>query len=352
MIHMKYVLLLSFLLTTQLFVNAQSADDLIKEGVALHDKGEYAAALTKYDAALAADPGNEAALQEKSYTLLSMQKYDDAEDILKKLLKNSKNNDIRRLSYISYGTLLDQQGNGKKSLKMYEQGIKEFPNSYLLYFNKGVTEAGLNNIDDAILSFENALKNNPVHASSHNALAKLTANRSRISAVLAVVSFLIIEPTGRRAQENVTQLNNLLNKGISRKDDKNVTISIDADLLNKEKKPKEDDFSSAELLMSLILANTNVPDSLGIKTDADKLSYQLQLLIGQIDNTEKQEKGFFKNYYVPMFVEMKKNDLVTIASYIALASSGKEEITKWLKDNKDDVDGFYRWFENYKWVKE
>ena len=53
-----------------------------------------------------------------------------------------------------------------------------------------------------------------------------------------------------------------------------------------------------------------------------------------------------------MFVEMKKNDLVTIASYIALASTGKEEITKWLKDNKDDVDGFYRWFENYKWVKE
>ncbi|MEO8404803.1 MAG: tetratricopeptide repeat protein [Chitinophagaceae bacterium] len=349
---MKYVLLLSVLLTTQLFVNAQLAHDLIKEGVALHDKGDYAAAIIKYDAALAAEPDNETALEEKASTLIAMQKYDDAEDILKKLLKKSTNSDIRRMSYVSYGTLLDQQGNGKKSLKIYEQGIKEFPNSYLLYFNKGVTEAGLNDMDDAVLSFEMALKNNPAHASSHNALARLTVNKSRIAAVLAIVSFLIIEPEGRRAQENVILLNKLLNKGISRKDDKTINITINADMLDEKKKPKEDDFTSAELLMSLVLANTNIPDSLGIKTDADKLSYQLQLLIDQIDNTEKQEKGFFKNYYVPMFVEMKKNDLVTIASYITLASSGKEEITKWLKDNKDDVDGFYRWFENYKWVKE
>jgi hypothetical protein len=49
---------------------------------------------------------------------------------------------------------------------------------------------------------------------------------------------------------------------------------------------------------------------------------------------------------------MKKNDLVTIAAHIILSSSKDQTITDWLKENKDDVDGFYRWFENYQWNKE
>jgi hypothetical protein len=131
-----------------------------------------------------------------------------------------------------------------------------------------------------------------------------------------------------------------------------MSINIDMSTLDKKNKKKDDDFSSAEMMLSILAASNDLPDSLGAKTDADRLSYKFQLLIGLINNEEKKEKGFFKNFYVPFFVEMKKNELVTIASYIVLSSSGDAAISSWLKENKDDVDGFYRWMENYKWVKE
>lgn len=327
-------------------------DLLIKQGIALHDKGDAEGAIAKYDAVLQQDPANYEAMYEKALSLMALKKYDDAEDLLKKVLKDSKEPQYRRLSYISYGSLLDYQGAGKKSIKLYDQGIKEFPDSYLLYFNKGVTQAGMNDTKDAIESFQLALRRNPYHASSHNALGRLMAGTNRIPAILSLITFLLIEPTGNRAAENTALLDKLIMRGIREGDGNSITINIDPSTLNRDKKNKEDDFSSAELILSLVAANKTIPDSIGIKTEADRLSYKLQLLFGVISETDKKDKGFFKNFYVPFFTEMKKNELVTIASYLSLRATDKEEITDWLKENKDDVDGFYRWFENYAWAKE
>lgn len=346
---MKYLLPVAFLFCSYVFSYAQSPDKLIEEGIALHDNNEFEAAIAKYDAALQADPANYKAMYEKSLSLMSLKKYDESEIILKKLLDECKDNEYRRLSYVNYGTILDYRGDGQKSIKLYEKGIKEFPQSYLLYYNKGITEAGLNEEEDAIKSFKNSARLNPYHASSHNALARMVAGNNRIPAIFALMDFLLIEPNGKRAEENLALLNRLIMHGVERKDEKSVTINIDAALLSKKNKKKEDDFSSAEFMLSLMAASNKVADSLGAKTEADRLSYKLQMLIDLVGEAGK-DKGFFKNFYMPFFREMKKNDLVTIASYIALSSSGDKAIADWLEENKDDVGGFYRWFENYKWV--
>jgi hypothetical protein len=164
-----------------------------------------------------------------------------------------------------------------------------------------------------------------------------------------MVSFLVIEPSSQRGKQNMELLNKLLMKGIEKKDDKNTVITIDAGLLDKKNKPKEDDFSSAEFMLSLMSANDKVADSLGAKTDADRLSYRFQLLIGMLDKEDKKDKGFFKTFYVPMYAEMKEKNHVTTACYIALASSGKDDINQWLKDHKTEVENFYKWFKGYIW---
>ncbi|HKB44741.1 MAG TPA: tetratricopeptide repeat protein, partial [Chitinophagaceae bacterium] len=102
------------------------AKQLIGEGVALHDKGDFKGAIAKYDAALQVDPANSLAMYEKSYSLMALKKHNDAEELLCKILKESKDPDIRKLCYVNYGSLLDFEGKGKKSLKLYEDGIKEF----------------------------------------------------------------------------------------------------------------------------------------------------------------------------------------------------------------------------------
>jgi tetratricopeptide (TPR) repeat protein len=343
--------IISFLLVifSHLAFSQGEADQLVKEGVSLHEKGDYTGAIAKFDAAIQLQPNHGEAMYEKSFSLMALKRYDEAADLLNKILKESKDPEIRRLSYVNYGTVLDYKGEKKQSLKVYEDGIKEFPQSYLLYFNKGITEVGLGYTDDAISSFKNSVRRNPLHASSHNALGILVADKNRIPGVLSMFSFLLIEPEGKRAEQNLAMLDKLIMRGISRKDDKNVTINLDASVLDK-KKSKEDDFSTAELMLSLLAAS--VPDSLKRKTDADRMSYQLRTLISVIDETDKKDKGFYKNFYVPFFVDMKKNDLITTACYIVMTSSGKEDILSWQQENKEKVDDFFGWLEKYKWPKE
>jgi tetratricopeptide (TPR) repeat protein len=343
--------LLTFLLSFVFCIVAysQTADKLISEGIALHDKKDLEGAIAKYDAALKIEPTNCAAMYEKSLSLMEMKRYNDSEALLKKVLEDCKDAEYRRLSYVNYGTLLDYQKEPKKSIKVYEKGIKEFPDNYLLYFNKGITQLGIGDEEDAMESFKNAATRNPYHASSHNALARMVAGENRIPAILALVDFLLIESKGKRAEGNLELLNKLIMRGVQKTGEKSTTITLDAGMLDKKKK-KDDDFSTAEFMLSLLAASNDVPDSLGAKTEGDRLSYKLQMLINIIDEEDKKDKGFFKNFYVPFFKEMKKNDLVTIASHIILSSSGDKAIDDWLKENKDDVEGFYRWFENYKWM--
>jgi len=344
-------IIISFLLVivSQLAFSQEEADQLVKEGVNLHKNGDYTGAITKFDAAIQLQPGHGEAMYEKSLSLAALKRYDEAIDILLKILKESKDPDIRRLSYVNYGTVLDYKGEKKKSVKIYEDGIKEFPKSYLLYYNKGITEAGLGYADDAVNSFKKSVRRNPMHASSHNALGILLADKNRIPGILSSFCFLLIEPEGKRAEQNLTLLNKLIMRGVSRKDEKNVTITLDPSALDK-KKFKEDDFSSAELMLSLLAAH--VPDSLKAKTDADRMSYQIQTLIAIIDETDKKDKGFYKSFYVPFFVDMKKKDMITTACYIVMTSFGEDDIVNWQKENEVKIDNFFAWFDKYVWQEE
>ena len=324
---------------------------LIGEGIVLHDKGDYEGAIVKYDAALKLDPVNAEAKYEKSYTLIELKKFQEAIELSESLLNECKDPKYRQLAFVNYGNALDYRGEGEKAEAMYNKGIKEFPDSYLLFFNKEISQTGMNKSVEAIESFQQSVTLNPMHASSHNALARSQYDKNRIPSILVFFTFLIIEPTGKRAEKNLELLNTLLFKGISKEENGNITISIDPGVLDKKKKNKDDDFSSAELVLSLMGADNSVADSLGAKTEADRLDYKMGLLTGMIDEAKKnKDKGFFKRFYIPVMVEMKAKGFVKTASYIAMQSAGNSDITEWVKKNNDKVEEFYTWFRGY-WKK-
>lgn len=348
---MKHIMAVLLLFTT-LFAKAQSAKELIEQGVTLHDEGAFEEAIQKYDAALALEPSNYLAMYEKSYSLMSLKRNDDAEKILKRVIKECDDPQTKKLAYVSYGTLADYKGNSKEALKIYDRGIKEFPDSYLLYFNKGITQNSRNENEDAIASFQKAIQLNPYHASSHNALGRSYVGKSRVKAMISLFTFLQLEPQGNRAKQNLQLFNKLLTQGISQKDDKSITISIDAAMLDLKKKPADDDFTASELMLSLLGANNSIPDSLGANTDGERLSYKMQLFFGGLSETAKSSKGFYTNFYIPFLKDMKEKDMVTTACFIALASTEKDETMLWLDQNKSKLTAYNEWFKNYEWNKQ
>ena len=330
---------------------AQTAEDLVKEGVALHDAGKYNEAIAKYDAALAADPTLVAAMYEKAFTLTSLKQNAEALELAKRIMSEHPDYaDIANV-YIIAGNALDDLNRSGEALKIYDEGIKRFPQISLFYYNKGLSLSRLNKQEEATQNFQTDLLLRPTHTSSHLFVARIyEAGDNLLPAIMAYGVFLLLEPaTSGRATDAFVALQKLL-KGNARTDSsgKNVNITL---FLPKQSKQKEDDFSTANMSISLIgsLGIDKVLDSVGKRTDVEKMRSAMAIAIESTGNEKK--KGFAWKFYVPFYADMKRRNFVETFCYLCFRSANNKDATDWLAANTKETDAFYEWMEGYTWPK-
>ena len=236
----------------------EDAEKFVNEGIAYHDKGDYEGAIARYNMALALDEDNLFALAEKAMTLLSLQKYDEAIEICQTAIEKHPGENGLRLVYVTYGNAYDGLKKTDKSIEMYDEGIEQFPDFFLLYFNKGITLSSVKKYDEAINCFQKSVSLNPRHGSSHNALgALLEASGKRIPSLLARSRFLIIEPQGKRAQANLASLQSIMKGNVEQTGKNSVSININSDILGDsltDVKARENKFTSTDLILTMAAA--------------------------------------------------------------------------------------------------
>ena len=346
----RIILLLIFpLFSTLLFAQQKEvADRLVNEGVDLQDKGEVDSALANYKQALLLDKDNLLALSEMAYSYLSLNKFDEAASFAKKAIKTHPNDPVIKSAYVCYGNALDGMGKTGKSIDIYDEGIRLFPEYFQLYYNRGISLNKLNKTEDAIRSFQRSVTLNPNHASSHNAIGHMLFNKNNIPSLLAFCRFLILEPTGKRSAGNLENVKNIMGAHITKKDEKNITINLSPDMLDAKSNEKKNNFSSAELMLSLNAALDNDSSNIN-KPDVDKFIRKFSLLCAYMKDSEKDNYGFYWDFYVPYFIDMNDKGFTTTFAYIAFTSSGNEEVIEWLDTHKTEIEGFYQWSEAFKW---
>jgi len=241
---------------------------------------------------------------------------------------------------------LDAQKETNKAVKAYNEGIALFPDYYQLHFNKGIALSAANKMDEAIECFQKSATLNPAHASSHNALGRFAGfKKQKIPAILAYCRFLSIEQESKRAKENLSALLQLLKGKVEKTGEKAITINISPDLLsdvNKKGKPKPNDFSSTELILSMSAA-LDYDDKYKNNKAVEKFIRKMETICSSLGETGKNSSGFYWEQYVPFLVEMKKNNLVETFAYIAFASTETEDVANWLKAHSSETDHFYEW---------
>lgn len=321
--------------------NREEADKLVDEGIIDHDKGEFVAAIAKYDKALILDKDNLFALAEKAMTLMSLKKYDEVISNCKKAIKkHPKDKDLKNV-YVSYGNALDGLKEPKKSIQIYDEGIKNFPEYYHLYYNKGVTLAGSQKYEEALLCFEKSVSLNPKHASSHNGVAQLIyAKKAKMPALMAFCRFLVQEPQGKRAEVNLDILQKILKADVKKTGENNITLSIA--MPEKGKKAKENDFAMTEMMLGLASA-LDYDDENKNETEIMQFIRKIDIICGSLGEGKKEGKGFYWENYAPYFIELKEKKLTQTFAYIVFASSEKPEIKEWLDTHKTEIDAFYAW---------
>jgi tetratricopeptide (TPR) repeat protein len=326
----------------------ESQAALIKEGVALHNRGDYDGAIAKYEQVLRENPANDLALYELAFA------YEMKKDYRKSLETAYKGaqykSDHLGEFYIRIGNNLDLLGESKKAVEVYKQAIKIKPGTPLLYYNLGVTYNRLNNVEEAKKNIKKELYISPSHASSHIGLAQLFHKTNyKVPALFAVMRFLVLEPKSQRANDAHQAFIEMLRGGASA--GKNPgEISIFLDLGGKK---DEGDFGSIELVLGLTGA-VGATEKNKDKSDAEKLVDQLDTLLALI--SEQDAKGdkskFTFRYYIPYFNELKKRDYVEPFAYHISQSSKMSGVADWLQANSGRVKEFLIWSEGYQWPKE
>lgn len=320
--------------------------DVIREGVALHEQGDYDGAIRKYQQVLSETPDDAGALYELGFALFAKGDYSKSLEVAMKGAQYESS--MLAGFYTLIGNDFDQLKQPDKAIKAYQAGIKRFPDDSQLRFNLAITYISLNKSEDAKKSLKEAVRLDPNHPSSHLGLSQLyEAGGYKIPALLAFARFLVLEPNSRRSLAALRHFRQLMQSGVSVGSDKQINITLDT-----SEKKDEGDFSSIGLAMSLLGASRHLEENKN-KTDMQLTAEWLDSFFAILAESKEEKKtsGFAWNYYRPYFVEMKRQNLVEPFCYLIHRSSNVPEVQRWLSQNNERVTQFLAWSKNYAWPK-
>jgi tetratricopeptide (TPR) repeat protein len=317
----------------------------IREGVTLHDRGDFDGAIRKYESVLAENPSNVLALYELGYAYSAKKEYKKALEVAYRGA-GYKSEQLAGF-YLLIGNNLDLTGESDKAIEVYKKGIKLFPGDGLLHYNLAIAYRSKGKLDEARKTLKAGLAAAPAHASSHLMLALIFYNSGyKAPALLAAARFLTLEPASQRSPAAVRLLRTVLGGGATAGGKPNE-INLTLDLGSKK---DEGDFSAVETTLGLSAALA-LMEKEKEKTEAQKLVGQMETVLAVLaeQSEKKKQSTFVQQFYVPYFIELKQRGHVEAFVYHSLQSSGLPGLREWMEANSGRVMQFLIWSKKYQW---
>ena len=110
-------------LTVTIYSQTDSVKTLIDSGIHLHDQGQYEQAIDKYKEALKIDSNNVTASYEMAFSYLSLKNHTETERLCEKIINKYPKSKTLKNVYTTYANSLDQRGESKEALRIYDKAI-------------------------------------------------------------------------------------------------------------------------------------------------------------------------------------------------------------------------------------
>jgi len=326
-----------FILSLIAFSNgafASEVNNLINEGVKLHDEGKYEKAEKKYKSALKLDPDNSRALYELTYTYMVSKRNKECVETAKIGLKIKSN--LRKKFTTTIGNCYSQQGKIEDALKYFKEGLKIDPTDPHLHLNIAVTLSNIRQDKKAVTHLKEAIKYSNGYASPYYFIAEIYRDTNyRIPAIYFYMQFILLEPNTKRSQDASKKIYYLLYQGLEQKENGGMNIVV-----NPNSPKDEGDFSTLELALSLSAAASTTENSKILKNDVERHTEALVSFI-QITNeiNDKNLDSTFTWQYAAknIFSLLASGDINTF-SYILAEKAGIQGATDWLNKNQSKIE--------------
>jgi len=312
---------------------AQTANDLMKQGVDLHNQGKYTEAIDKFTEVLKTDPENGYANYEIAFSLYADKKPQDAIPHLEKAVRSTDTN-LSVAAYCLLASIYDEDKQTPKAIETYNLAIKINPDYPQIYYNLGIAYFRNQQYAEAENSAIEAIKHNPQHASSQRLYALVTFHQNkRVNALLAFCSFILLEPNTARSAEAYANIQHIMQGGVLKDPKGNTTIAVSS----------TDDKENGTFNLGISLAVTS-GQSKGLM-GVDLLQDELKTIFGLAGELveKKTDKTFFDKFFVDYFYKLaQSNNMPTLAHTVALTAN-KDESAKWATTHTEDIKAMSEW---------
>ncbi|MFT3794102.1 hypothetical protein [Flavobacterium sp.] len=299
-------------------------DSIINTGTRLHDEGKFAEAIKEYEKVAKTDPGYGTALYEKALSLSSMGKDEETKKFFKELY-DKKIMVGEPAMFMLYANFLSDKKDYETSDKIFAEAVTATPNNSNVYFNYAILKLRKEETQAAADLLKKAITINPNHASAHYFLSLLAFQSGKITeGCLAALSYLVIAPDGRYADQAIEMLNAKMGENYLKKD--NVVYSKSGD-----------NFSDIDEIL-----RNQLPLKKAYKVNSefndDPIMRQLQAVC-EYSLEHKMGEGFFENTYLPWVKKMMQDKQFENMSYYILLSM-EEKLGKKLTSHKKQIMAF------------
>lgn len=297
----------------------------VDEAIALYDEEKYHEAIALFLTVDENDSSFVRMTSELALTYNATGNYDSSILCCRRGLEeiSSYRNNIYGIMATSY----DMKGVVDSAIYYYQKAIEIEPYNYLDHFNLGVTYYNSDKYLLATGCFQEALRCNPFHSSSHLYLGLLAARQKQLTkAMLSIETFLMLEPHSGRSNKYLVFLNNLSQNYI----DTSYGDFIEPFLENE----------AYEFVDHLIRSRVVLVDDFETVIDFNApVVKQTQVLFDKIEEVKADD--FWTEMYWEFFSAIKSNGYIEPMLCTILRSAGSEVLSKWVEKNDKLVAEFY-----------
>ena len=331
------------LLFSGLNLHAQDKKDIAlekaMEAIELMDNGKIKESIKLLDEAAKLDPDRIDYPYEKAY---AFHLKDDHKGAIKILEKISDHKNVNERVFQLLGNSYDILGDSKKAFDAYDRGLKIFPNSGMIYLEKGNVHWGKNEFNDALEYYEYGIKVDPTFPSNYyRATLIFTGTTEEVWGMIYGEIFMNLERNSARTVEISKLLFDTYKSEIKFTSKTEMTVSFCQNMTINVNSLEEDAVFKMPFCMI----------------------YEPTLLMGilaveeiNINTLHTIRNGFVDNYYTMGHNKTHPNVLFEYQKKVQeaghfesynhwiLMKGDEDGFDEWIKENGDAWENFTKWF--------
>lgn len=299
----------------------------IQEGTSLYDQGKYKEAFNKLVTVPETDTNYALSRYELALVCSADSQYHRGIGYCQEAIALHTQRNLLPQLFSLLGSFYERTDQKDSALYIFDSALVLYPAHLQLYISKGSLLFKQNKYPEAAEIFEQGLLINPFSSILHFNLG-VTAIRqgNPVAAFLSLTASLMMEPKGQYASSAISLLNSIA----MAKDDITRQISARAEDVSESFR------STEEILLSKIALEKAYKPI--IRLD-DAISRQMQVIFEKLDPDESSN-NFWIKFYVPYYRQVFKQKKFELLVNHAFSSANVEEIQRYNRDNKKDMQRF------------